>query len=284
MTNIDQFESVFKAADKPVLKMSPIELQRLLVVSDLPAQEVETFAANIVGEIGACSGGESPIATILNAVDCDSSKELVTRVESAQPHMICTHRGLNAKREDSPFGLGASLEVLTQATAIPVLLLPTPDVDGSVPSLATHTVMAITDHLASEHRLVTFAASMTQPTGKLILTHVEDEFTLERFLSTIAKIPNIDTDTARETILRQLLQDPHDYIASCREVLAQHGLKMEIDEIITIGHRLKDHQNIVQQQKVDLVVMNTKDDDQLAMHGLAHPLTVELTSTPLLLL
>ena len=30
--------------------------------------------------------------------------------------------------------------------------------------------------------------------------------------------------------------------------------------------------------------MNTKDDDQLAMHGLAYPLAVELRDIPLLML
>ena len=36
--------------------------------------------------------------------------------------------------------------------------------------------------------------------------------------------------------------------------------------------------------RVDLLVMNTKDEDQLAMHGLAYPLAVELRQIPLLML
>jgi hypothetical protein len=35
---------------------------------------------------------------------------------------------------------------------------------------------------------------------------------------------------------------------------------------------------------VDLLVMNTKDEDHSAMHGLAYPLAVELRGTPLLML
>ena len=34
----------------------------------------------------------------------------------------------------------------------------------------------------------------------------------------------------------------------------------------------------------DLLVMNTKDDEQMAMHGLAYPLAIEVRSIPLLLL
>ena len=38
------------------------------------------------------------------------------------------------------------------------------------------------------------------------------------------------------------------------------------------------------EDEVDLLVLNTKDDDQLAMHGLAYPLAIELREIPLLLL
>ena len=35
---------------------------------------------------------------------------------------------------------------------------------------------------------------------------------------------------------------------------------------------------------IDLLVMHTKDEDQLAMHGLAYPLAIELRDIPLLLI
>ena len=42
--------------------------------------------------------------------------------------------------------------------------------------------------------------------------------------------------------------------------------------------------DIIAEHNVSLLVMNTKDDEQLAMHGVAYPLAVELRETPLLLL
>ena len=59
---------------------------------------------------------------------------------------------------------------------------------------------------------------------------------------------------------------------------------IEIKEIVTLGHNLHEHQRLVQDHNVDLLVLNTKDHDQLAMHGLAYPLAVELRTTPLLML
>ena len=40
----------------------------------------------------------------------------------------------------------------------------------------------------------------------------------------------------------------------------------------------------IDEKNVALLVLNTKDHDQLAMHGLAYPLAVELNHVPLLLL
>jgi hypothetical protein len=156
-----------------------------------------------------------------------------------------------------------------------------PDFD---PSRGTATVMAITDHLAGDHRLVNYGATLTQRGGKLLLTHVEDSAALDRVIETISKIPELDTDYAREEIPKQLLQEPHDYIGSCRAVLQEGELPIVVEEIVCIGHLLKDHLRIVAEQAADLLVLNTKDDDQTAMHGLAYPLSVELRNTPLLML
>ena len=41
---------------------------------------------------------------------------------------------------------------------------------------------------------------------------------------------------------------------------------------------------MIEDDHVDLLVMHAKEDDQMAMHGMAHPLAVELRSIPLLLL
>jgi hypothetical protein len=39
MTNLNTFESVFKAADKPVFDYAPVAVDRILLVTDLTAEE-----------------------------------------------------------------------------------------------------------------------------------------------------------------------------------------------------------------------------------------------------
>ena len=51
-----------------------------------------------------------------------------------------------------------------------------------------------------------------------------------------------------------------------------------------MGHRLSEYRRLIEAHAVDLLIMNTKDDDQLAMHGMVYPLTVCLRDIPLLML
>ena len=144
--------------------------------------------------------------------------------------------------------------------------------------------MAMTDHLSGDDRLVNFAAGLVEPDGTLYLTHIEDEKTFARYAEVISKIPEIDTDTATEEIRNRLLDEPKDYIRSCRETLEEHGVQLRVEEIVTMGHRLSDYRQFIESNRVDLLVINTKDDDQDAMHGMAYPLAVELRQIPLLML
>jgi hypothetical protein len=144
--------------------------------------------------------------------------------------------------------------------------------------------MAMTDDLTGDERLVNYAVRLTEEHGTLFLTHVEDEAVFHRYLETIAKIPTIDTEVAREEILRQLLKEPADYIESVRQTLAAENLAIDTEAVVTTGHRLSEYKRLVDEHQVDILVLNTRDEDQLAMNGLAYPLAVELRNISLLML
>ena len=209
--------------------------------------------------------------------------DVVRRVEELKPDLVCTFRNLHAPATDYPYSLGVYLDVLSQATDIPVLVLPSPHRQASIPT-STSSVMAIADHLTGDHHLVSYAARLVTPNGKLLLTHVEDQTVFERYMEVIGKISSIDTDAARESIRNQLLNEPIDYIRSCAQVIAQSDMPITVEELVTFGHSLVDYKHLIEQHQVDLLVLNTKQQDQLAMHGLAYPLCVELRDTPILML
>ena len=66
MTDIDQFESVFRSADKAVFVHQPVEVRSMLVVTDLPVEDAGRFAdtvrrfLGVLGEpaVTVTSGGE----------------------------------------------------------------------------------------------------------------------------------------------------------------------------------------------------------------------------------
>ncbi len=285
MTNIDQFESVFKAADKPAFAHEAVRIESVLVVTDLEPAVAGEYREQLEKLLSPLDNKEIIRWNLLTKADYSSVSQLLELVQRHQPQLICTYRNLHIPATEYPHSLGVYVDVLTQVTKVPVLLLPHPQRKSPVDlARGFNTVMAITDHLAADHHLVSYSVAFTKKDGDLLLAHVEDEQTFDRYLATISKIPEIDTDDARELILEQLLQDPKDYVRSCREVLEAEGVSLKVEEIVTIGHRLADYKRLIKEHQVDLLVINTKDEDQLAMHGLAYPLSVEMRDVPLLLL
>ena len=47
MTQIDEFESVFKSADKPVFHIQPLRIQKILLVTDEHITEVSDYQTKI---------------------------------------------------------------------------------------------------------------------------------------------------------------------------------------------------------------------------------------------
>lgn len=286
MTNIDQFESVFRSADKQQFALREFDLRKVLVISDATddtGRQLMNVAQAFVRDAPVLNdaGWE-----LLDGDGYDSVATMMRRVNELRPDMIVTYRNLKVPASDFPYSLGTYVDVLAQATIVPVLVLPRreefpwkPDETGPVDS-----VMAVTAHLTGDHMLVSFAARLTEPAGTLFLAHVEDDAVLRRYLAAISKLPAIDTDTAEQLLPEQLLKEPTDYIESCRKVLTEAGLEVKVEPLVMLGHRLADYRRMIDERNVDLLVMNTKDDDQMAMHGLAYPLTVELRRTPMVLL
>ncbi len=290
MTNLDQFESEFRSATRTPYAYAPIDLNHGLLITDMPTPDpaMQEKLARFLG----VGRDDKPIELEHVSIDATCNvRELLEIVATKKAEILVTYRNLHSDAWSWPHSLGDAVDVLTQITDVPVLLIPNPKeldsqakVDYAEQMQNTDVVMAITDHLAGDHHLVNYAVALTQPGGKLILSHVEDDETVQRTIDAISKIPSIDTDTVAAELPRQLLKDPLDYAASCDEVLHKANVDITIEHSVTLGHRLKDHLRLIEEHQVDLLVLNTKDDDQLAMHGLAYPLAVELRKTPLLML
>jgi len=288
MTKIDQFESIFRAAAKDKFEPEDVRVDKVLIVTDKDATGSQPFIEEVRAFLKVFSEEYNPRWEQVNGDAFSRVNGLLELVNQQQPDLICTYRNLHTPATEFPYSLGVYVDVLTQATTVPILLMPRMELqtDSETRKLiqtGTAKVMAITDHLAGDHRLVNVAAKLVRTGGKLLLTHVEDQYYFERFLSVIDKIADIDSEIAKESIMEQLLAEPRDYIESCRQVIEESG-NVEVESIVTVGHLMKDHLQIIEDNQVDLLILHTKDDDQLAMHGLAYPLAVEMRTIPMLMI
>ncbi len=284
MARLNVFESIFRSADKPVYAYGRVEIARVLVVTDLSDAEGAPLVEQVCSFLSVL--GEDLEWRHLGGANFGSVGRLLEQVEGAAPDLIVTYRHLHSNAWRWPHGLGEYLDVLTQATEIPVLVLPHPDAERALPHAIANTdcVMAITDHLTADARLVDYALRLTASSGTCWLTHIESQRQFDRFLAAVEKIPEIETDDVRQLVEAQLLKEPRDYIESCRGVIEAQGVPLKIEAIVTMGDRVEEYRRLVEDHRCDLLVLNTLDGDQLAMHGQAYPLAVELRGIPLLML
>ncbi|MEZ4316275.1 MAG: hypothetical protein R3F61_02175 [Myxococcota bacterium] len=285
-SKLDAFESLFRSAAKDVFTLAPPHIERVLLLTDLAEPEALDLKETVAGFLSCIDSAAElrwevahhdhwaagPEAPVLKARDL---------VNTLKPDLVVTRRHQLGKVTNLPYTLGSVVDTLTQATDVPVLLLPPPDF--KLPS-STDRVMVITDHLSGDDQLVNYGVQFTHRRGTLFLAHVEDEGILEYYLAAIDKMQSIDSDEARTKLPARLLKTPTDYIESVAGVLKRAGIEERVVPIVRLGRGVGSYQGLMAEHDIDLLILNTKDDRQDAMDAMAYALSVQIRSRPLLLL
>lgn len=282
MSSIDQFESVFRSAVSPTYEPRPFPLQSVLLMSDLDDEAERAYLMNVERFFSGLA--TPPKITSLPQEQSARIPELVRQVSELAPDLIITYRHVHNEVAEHAYTLGDHIEVLTQVTDAPILLFPHPNAWPQERFVAPSRVLVLTDHLTEQPHLVDAALSMLKAPGQLTLAHVEDESVFERYIQHISKIPEIDTETARSTLEAKLLGEARRFIELTEAEIKRQELNVHVNAEVKMGHRLQSYVELVGEHHIELVVMQTKDADQVAMHGLSYPLAVELQHTPLLML
>ena len=293
MVKVDEFQSLFRAAEREPFRFEPPPLGRVVLVIDDQSGDPEPLWQMTARFLPALATAE------WSAISVDSLEtvaDVVDEIAGRGVDLIVTVRHVGEAASLGPgamkqstggvprHSLGVYLDVLTQAAAQPVLVLP--GTSWSIESVdrPARSTVVVTDHIRGESRLIGSAAALSPPGSRLWLCHVEDEAVFERYLAAIAQIPELDTDLARTRIAETLLDEAREYLTAAKAGLEAAGRDWQVIPQVSVGHPLTEFKRLVESHTVDLVVMNTKDDDQLAMHGTAYAIAVELVDTPLLLL
>ncbi len=206
-------------------------------------------------------------------------------IRQKKPDLIITYRMLWAEDVRPNKSLGSYMDLLSQDTEFPLLVTPHPRPYSMDHILEEEgAVLVATEHLIDDHRLINFALKFTVASAPLILVHIEDEDTFDYYMSAIRKIPDISTEDAEDKLKKQLLANPIHYAESVQDVLAEKTPDLKVQTYIRFGHLITAYRELMERHSTDLLVMNTKDDTQLAMHSVGYSLAVEFRQTPILLL
>ncbi|MFT5354857.1 MAG: nucleotide-binding universal stress UspA family protein [Polyangiales bacterium] len=284
MLNLDEFESAFRSASKKPFTYSPPNPKHVLVITDIGGAELEAYMAAVKELLAPMSARCSDLRwTVKDSFD--GVEGVLRLVEEAQPDLIVTYRNMKSDAWAYSYSLGVYLNALTRGTGHPVLITPSP---RAFPSMKwkhslTDQVMAIDDSLTGDDSLINWAALMMREKGQLHLTHMENADVYERYIDAISKIPRMDTNTAKETLLAQLLKEPRDYIESVRRALEAAGAGYSVVAHVDSGHRVADYRTVIDAEAIDLVAFPTLEQDRIALHGAAYSLAVELVETPVLM-
>ncbi|MEJ2044400.1 MAG: hypothetical protein P8X74_04635 [Reinekea sp.] len=286
MLKIDEFESVFRSAVKDNYRHQDIGIRSAVLLTDLSESEAQALLAQVKVYCAAVHDLANVSWHMLSGTEFQQAEVLLNSIEQFDVDLIVTYRNLYSNAWQHPFSLGEHLDILVQKTPTPVLVIPHPHANYKRdPSLNSCTsAMVVTDHLVNNHRLVSSGLTFLPQKGELYLTHIEDQFYFDRIIDAFSKIPNIDTELATQTLSEQLLKAPAEYIKSVITELDALEKQIHVNAIVEFGHQLKDYIKHIEQKRVDLLVIDAKDGEQMAMHGLAYPLAIEVRNIPVLML
>lgn len=276
---------MFRRALRDRYEYASVALDRILIITDLEESKAAVFMEQIQQYLQAGLSLKEVKFTCWNKGDFAPWPQMKQAIHQIKPDLIISYRLLWVEDITASKSLGAYIDLLSQDTHYPVLVMPHPAMQGLSRILAEPgAVMVATEHGYANHRMVNFALKLLPQKRPLILVHIEDEDTYEYYLDAISKIPAIDTEITREALPLQLLAGPNQYADSVEETLAELQPEIEIRRQISFGHLIDAYGSLMEEHETDLLVVDTKDDTQLAMHSIGYSLAIEFRQTPVLLL
>jgi len=283
MVDLDRFESQFRASVKAQPVFEPPHEGSVLTITDLDKEAAQALEKRVQAYLSVL--GEGVQWTVVGRDDISSVKDMLQHVENGAPSLIVSYRHLFEPDKDLPHSLGTYADMLIQALRTPVLLMPNPTRASTLDKLAeTRRVSVITDRIVGDQRLVNWGLRFVQNEGHLSMLNVEDDEVFQRYVDIISKIPDIDTDLAARTIEGRLVHEAEDFLNAWATSIRADRRDLKIETRVQLGHTTREYMAIASETGADLIVFNTRKDDQLAMHGVAYALAVELLDTPLLMI
>lgn len=284
MSSIGEFESLFKRALREKYEFTQIGIDKVLTITDMDPTRASVFGVQVENFLESCLGVKPKFVETMDGSKFDNWSDLQKRLDQLNPDLIVSYRLLRVNDLRIETSLGVYIDTISQQTDFPVLVMPHPDLeDVDAAEVHSGNTVVATEHIYKDNELLDFAIAFTPAKGNLHLVHVEDEDTFNYYIRAIEKIPAIDTEAAREGLLEQLESAPRHYLESAKELIAEIRDDLSVNITTGIGHLINAYKELISETKADLLVFQTKDDTQMAMHSLGYSLAVEFNKIPVLL-
>lgn len=284
MRSLGEFESLFKRALREKYQYKNLDISRIMLITDLEGGLLDDFENKVKGFLTVSLGNRNFEMSRLGRNDFSSWASLEDHLDRFKPDFIVSYRLLRVSDVRINTSLGVYIDTLSQKTNYPILVMPNPHLVTYEPPLdnAGYVVVA-TEHLYRDHDLVDTAVGFTPDQGKLLLVHIEDDDTFKYYVNAIERIPSINSDKAVESLKEQLESAPRHYMESVAEELQIRKPGVLVEMETGFGHLINHYTELVKGKDVRILVFQTKDDTQLAMHSLGYSLAIQFSEIPVLL-
>lgn len=280
---IDRFQSIFRSADKPHFHYQPPDLTKVLVLTDSGDSD-GSFLKRVQNFIATADLAQTPEFIELKLPVPGSRSDFLNSIEKHSADLMVTHHHLFETFIDPSLGLGTYLESLLQSSPIPLMIVPHYLDPGFAPATEKlEDVLVISDHFSNSDELINWSAAFVSNSGALWLTHVESEVDFERYMQAIARIPEIDTETARATLSTELLHESMSYIQNCKQQLAKTNPALAVELLACMGLPLNTYRQWLCRDKHELLVIPALAEERFAHRALTGQLATEFPHIALLI-
>ena len=278
---LDLFESIFKRAQRINFDYAPPVLDSVLILTSELAEAAP--ATLIERSLGVLNRPMPPIVARRSLSNDADELSIGNLVLDLSPDLIVLQRHLLQGDHTWNRGFGGLVQSLIQHHSIPILVLPNHLTEPNE-STGFTTVAAVVDQPLNNNDLVNWASTFCNSPGALYLHHIEAEDQFERTMTAIERIPELNSQVARRTLKRELMQEADRFLQHCQLTLQQYRPDLSVQYSVDMTRVQHGYLSWLEQTKPDLIVLDTLDATRALNRGIAGVLSLQFTDLPFLLL
>ena len=103
MTNIDQFESVFRSAAKEPFALQDVSVTKILYICDQDESSDDAFLQDVKRFLATAELMRNAEWEWLSCTNLDDVDTLMQRIKTRPPDLICTYRNLHIPATEYPY-------------------------------------------------------------------------------------------------------------------------------------------------------------------------------------